>query len=188
VTDPPGRGPKADRSAGDEARTAGYDRVVRETADSLYRYLRYLLHDEEAAREVFQETYLRVFRALEGFRGESSVTTWVLTIGRNLVMNRRRSETLRTRWQGPWEASLDAPSTTDAADEAAERRLLLDAMASLPEPQREAVFLHYVEDRSVNDIAAATGRPVNTVKSDLMRARARLRETLGAGAAQREPR
>jgi RNA polymerase sigma-70 factor (ECF subfamily) len=159
---------------GTSDREAAYARVVRETEGALYRYLRHLLHDEEAARDVFQETYLRVFRGLDGFRGEASVTTWVLTIGRNLALNRRRGEKLREERQAPLEAIEGA-----AADgQPGRHRRLLDALDALPEAQKEAVFLYYGEDRPVEEVSALTGRPANTVKSDLRRARARLRALL----------
>ena len=52
----------------------------------------------------------------------------------------------------------------------------IDALAGLPPPQREAVVLFYVEDLGLDEVARLTGRPVNTIKSDLYRARASLRE------------
>ena len=57
-------------------------------------------------------------------------------------------------------------------------RSLVAALDALPEAQREAVVLYYVEDRPVAEIARVTGRAENTIKSDLRRARTRLRETL----------
>ena len=57
-------------AAGD--REGAYARVVAETQDSLYRFLLHMLRDPEATREVFQDTYLRVFKALPGFRGEAA--------------------------------------------------------------------------------------------------------------------
>jgi RNA polymerase sigma-70 factor (ECF subfamily) len=53
-----------------------YQLAVESTRDSLFRYLKHLLRNEDATREVFQETYLRVFRSLRGFRGEARLKTW----------------------------------------------------------------------------------------------------------------
>ncbi len=170
-------------AAGD--RDGAYARVVAETQDSLFRFLMHLLRNEEAAREVFQETYLKVFRALDGFRGEARLTTWVLTIGRNTALNRIRSRRSRedrtdslddeTRRPG-WE-----PAT--AAEEPVATRSVTAALDRLPEAQREAVLLFYGEDLPLAEVARMTGRPANTVKSDLRRARARLRELLDDEAA-----
>lgn len=161
-----------------------YARVVETTQDSLYRFLRHMLRDDEAAREVFQDTYLRVFRGLGSFRGEASLTTWVLTIGRNTALNRIRGR----KGREDRTASLDDPDAyhLEASVEAAEPRVtrsVTAAIETLPEPQREAVLLFYGEDLPLAEVAALTGRPVNTVKSDLSRARKRLRDLLEGGSA-----
>ena len=156
-----------------------YAQVVEETRDSLYRFLRHMLRDEEAARDVFQDTYIRVFRALSSFRGEASLTTWVLTIGRNVALNRIRS----AKGREDRTTSLDvleetSPLAVDSSSESVVTRSLIAALDSLPSAQREAVLLYYVEDSPVAEIARATGRTANTIKSDLLRARKRLRAIL----------
>jgi len=155
-----------------------YARVVEATADSLYRFLRRYLRDEEVTREVFQETYLRVFRSLETFRGEARLTTWVLAIGRNQALNHQRR--VKTRKEDPLpEEPLLAPVGAHDGGSPILTRSLTGAVESLPAPEREAVLLFYGEDRSVAEVASLTGRPANTVKSDLLRARRRLRAALG---------
>jgi RNA polymerase sigma-70 factor (ECF subfamily) len=152
---------------------------VEETQDSLYRFLRHMLRDEEAAREVFQDTYIRVLRALGSFRGDASLTTWVLTIGRNVALNRIR----RARGKEDRNVSLDelqetVPAAVLEPGDPPATRSLIAAVDGLPANQREAVLLYYVEDRPVAEIAKMTGRTPNTIKSDLLRARKRLRKEL----------
>ena len=163
-------------AAGD--REGSYAEVVESTKDSLYRFLLHLLRDEDAARDVFQDTYVRVFGALEGFRGEAGITTWVLTIGRNLAFNRLRGRRLREDRARSLEAGMEIASPP-AGDPAT--RSLLAAVADLPETQREAVLLFYGEDCPVAEVARVTGRPINTIKSDLWRARQHLRKRLECG-------
>ena len=161
-------------------REGAYREVVEATRDSLYRFLRHLLRDQEAAEEVFQDTYIRVFRALEGFRGEASLTTWVLTIGRNVALNRirrRKTREDRTRSLEDFEEG-GPPIAVIEPEEPVVTRSLVAALDELPEAQREAVMLYYLEDQPLAEIARMTGRTVNTVKSDLLRARKRLRKTL----------
>jgi RNA polymerase sigma-70 factor (ECF subfamily) len=165
--------------AGD--REGAFREVVEATRDSLYRFLLHMLRDEETARDVFQDTYVRVFAALGGFRGEASVTTWVLTVGRNTALNRIRTRKVAARGVSLEElgdAGLGAAGVADDAREPVATRSVLAAVESLPEAQREAVLLYYGEDRSVAEIASMTGRTANTVKSDLLRARRKLREIL----------
>ncbi len=161
-------------------REAAYAQVVEATKDSLFRFLLRMLRNEEEARDVFQDTYIRVFKALHTFRGDSSLTTWVLTVGRNTALNRIRSRKAKDGRHVPMEDPDGNGSHEPFQDarEPAATRSLESAVASLPETQREAVWLFYVEDVPLQEIASLTGRPVNTIKSDLMRARARLRQDL----------
>jgi RNA polymerase sigma-70 factor (ECF subfamily) len=160
-------------------RQAAYEHVVLATKDSLFRYLRCLLRSEDLAREAFQETYLRVFRNLGGFRGEASVTTWVLTIGRNLALNVLRGQRTDGNRIRSLELDQTARESVRVDDEPAiTTRRVRAAVDALPSSQREAVLLFYVEDRSLKEVAALTGRPINTVKSDLKRSREHLRASL----------
>jgi RNA polymerase sigma-70 factor (ECF subfamily) len=155
-----------------------YARIVDGTADGLYRFLRRFLRDEEAAREVFQETYLRVFRSLGTFRGEARLMTWVLAIGRNQALNHQRRVKTRREDPLPEEPPVARGSGAAGVEAGVLSRSLAVAVESLPAPEREAVLLFYGEDRTVAEVSSLTGRPPNTVKSDLLRARRRLREAL----------
>jgi len=159
-------------ASGDRKRA--YELAVASTQDSLYRFLVSLLRNEDEAREVFQDTYVRVYQGLDGFRGEASITTWVLRIGRNLAWNRHR----RAKTRQTFEMSLEDSNADAATPEAAYHGDLHDALTRLPESQREAVLLFYMEGFSVDEVARITGRPSNTIKSDLLRARTKLREHL----------
>src|SRR5262245_14952371 len=155
-------------------RRGAYALAVASTQDSLYRFLVSVLRDDDAAREVFQDTYVRVYRGLDGFRGEASLTTWVLRIGRNLAWNRHR----RAKTRHAVETSFEGADIDPPAPERERHDALHAALTQLPDPQREAVLLFYMEGFAVEDVARITGRPPNTIKSDLMRARANLREHL----------
>jgi RNA polymerase sigma-70 factor, ECF subfamily len=168
-------------ASGDRKRA--YELAVASTQDSLYRFLMSLLRNEDEARDVFQDTYVRVYQGLDGFRGEASITTWVLRIGRNLAWNRHR----RAKTRQTFETSFEESNTDAAAPEAAYHGDLHHALAQLPESQREAVLLFYMEGFSVDEVAGITGRPSNTVKSDLLRARTKLRKHL-EGSVTHEPR
>ena len=163
--------------------TGAYALAVATTKDSLYRFLLHLLHDQEAAREIFQETYVRVYQGLGSFRGDASLTTWVLRIARNTAWNEARRLKVRRGREVPLEPEDADPPAPDASLPIVGHPKLAQAMSRLPGAQREAVLLFYLEDLSVAEIAAITGRPANTVKSDLMRARATLRSALSEPAA-----
>ena len=158
--------------------------LVAATKDAVYRYLRHLLRNDPAVDDLFQDAYLRAFRSLEWFRGESSPTTWMLTIARNTALNRiRRLKTERT-----WTTVTDEPPEVpdlgaEAEQEAMSLRARTDqrlqaALERLPVAQREAVLLYYGEDQPIDEVARITRRTANTVKSDLRRARLALKALL----------
>lgn len=143
----------------------------------MYRYLKAMVRDEELARDLTQDTFLRAFRSLGGYRGDAQLATWMLAIARHVAFNRARRRRLEERWHVVTGALPEVPDPRSVAD--SRDPLLLDALAALPAAQREAVALYYLEDLDVDAVAHLTGRPANTVKSDLHRARAALRAVLG---------
>jgi len=149
---------------------------VHETQHSVYRFLKAMMRDEDLAQDLAQDTFVRAFQSLGSFRGEAKATTWILAIARNLALNRSRRLRLEQRWQQLTDQPPDL-AEREAVPEPGEPRLTA-ALAALPPVQREAIVLYYVEDLGIDDVARITGRPANTIKSDLHRARAALRAVL----------
>jgi RNA polymerase sigma-70 factor, ECF subfamily len=150
--------------------------LVHATMQSVYRFLKAMVRDEDVAQDLTQDTFVRAFQSLGSFRAEAQLTTWILTIARNLALNRARRMKLESRWNVATDHALEIADPR-AASEPGDRRLMA-ALAELPLPQREAVVLYYLEDLGVDEVARQTGRPANTIKSDLHRARATLRAVL----------
>jgi RNA polymerase sigma-70 factor (ECF subfamily) len=152
----------------------------------LFRFARRLCRHREDAEDVLQESLLAAARALPGFRGASSISTWLYTIARSYCIKKRRRSVF-----APALVSLegDAPAAVrrvaDPArgpEEALESKRLeaaLDrAIAALDRPYREVLLLRDVEGLSAAEVAGVTGLSVPAVKTRLHRARARLRERL----------
>jgi RNA polymerase sigma-70 factor (ECF subfamily) len=142
-----------------------------------------LLGDRELVEDALQEAYLRAFRALPQFRGESSVATWLHRIVHNVCMDelRRRSR----RAESPFDETFLATAGTDAdaSDRGVERVDLAAGLADLPAEQRAAVIL--VDGYGMGNRAAGEilGVPAGTVGSRAFRARAALRQSLAVHAA-----
>src|SRR5207248_140110 len=115
----------------------------------VYRYAFYLLGHEDDAADVKQETFLRAYHRIAGFRGDAVLLTWLLKICVNMCRDRLRS---RERRHLPFDASLrQLPLDDSGIDpaEAAERaetvRTILRAIGGMPEPLREMIVLHEIE-------------------------------------------
>jgi RNA polymerase sigma-70 factor (ECF subfamily) len=108
--------------------------------------------------ELVQDTFVRAFHSLDGFRGESSFRTWLFTIERRLLLDRRRAE--KRRRDGTEIQEDDATTEYDALDEVVAdetQRKLRDAVAELSPTQREVFTLRVAEGLSYKEIAEAVG-------------------------------
>jgi RNA polymerase sigma-70 factor (ECF subfamily) len=151
---------------------AAYRRRVHALAYSIVR-------DRQAAEDVAQDVFVKLWRALPRYDGRAQLSTWIYAITRNAGISALRG-------RRP-EVSLEDPDVLAAAEVAgAERageargdaaeldRTLARLVAELPERQRQVVTLYYLEERSCDEVAAMLAMPVNTVKTHLHRARAKL--------------
>jgi RNA polymerase sigma-70 factor (ECF subfamily) len=173
-----------------------YDRHERAT----WRFIRHRLgtQHEGAADDVLQETWISVARAAPRYVPTARFTTWLLTVARNRVIDHLRAQANEM-------LSIDAPlagagaESDDDGDRWADRvaadasdgplariesrqqaQAFLDALAQLPEPQREAFVLQAEGGLSIDEVASATGVGAETAKTRLRYAKAKLR-TLLAG-------
>jgi len=176
------------------ARIAGGDReAFRELYIAyhrrLARFLTRLTRHFEIAEEVINDTLWVVWRKAGDFRGDSRVSTWIMGIA-----YRRALKTLRSRGNVlhdtvPLEnETLSAPDELGAAETS---EWILLAMQHLPTEQRLALEFAYGYGHSCEEIAAIMDCPVNTVKTRLFHARAKLRALLpglaGTGAGENDP-
>lgn len=133
--------------------------------------------DAGAAEDVVQDAFVRAWRALDRFRGESSLATWFYRIVVRQAANHRRWRAVRER-MGGW-GSADAPDPAPAAAGDPALRARIDgAVAGLSRRQREVFVLVHLEGFTLRETAAVLGRPEGTVKSHLHRALGHLRREL----------
>ena len=146
---------------------------------TLYRTARAILRDDAEAEDAVQEAYLRAYRALGTFRGDSKLSTWLVRITANEALMRRRGNARAAM------ASTDVEPDSLASDEAGPerdaergeaRRLLETHIDALPDPYRAVFVLRAVEEFTVEETAAALGIPDATVRTRYFRARGLLRE------------
>jgi RNA polymerase sigma factor (sigma-70 family) len=158
---------------------AAYELLVRRYQEVAWRTACLITGDTADAEDVAQEAFVKAYLALPRFRPGAAFRPWLLTIVANEARNRRRSAGRRAG------LALREPSPEGAVEAAEQRRALVDAIATLPERDRDVIGCRYLLGLSEAESAAVLGIAKGTVKSQLSRALGRLRATLGepAGAA-----
>ncbi len=145
--------------------------------DRVYRLAYRLAGEDELARDFTQLTFIRAFEKIGDFRFESSLSTWLHTIGVSIALNGlRKVKTARNR-----EAPIEAAATIGFTERHAEPDLkvrLSAAVDSLSEKYRTVFLMHDVEGFTHEEIGAALGIPPGTSKTRLFQGRAKLREAL----------
>ena len=136
-----------------------------------------MLGDRALAEETAQEVFIRVWKALRGYRAQASLSTWIYAISRNACLTARRRQAARAM------LSLDEPGVARAAETwrptATRGEMDVDAMMEqLPEKYRRVVTLFYMEEKSYEEVSRLLDLPMGTVKTYLHRARKELAAAL----------
>jgi RNA polymerase sigma-70 factor (ECF subfamily) len=163
--------------------------VMRRHNQTLWRIARGILRNDDEAEEVVQDAWLRAFAAARDYRGEAGLSTWLARITINEALRRadRRGPTVELDRiaellpiDHPGSATM-APSVgpEHAAARAEIRRMLEQAIDTLPPPYRVVFMMRVVEQMSIEETATALDIPAATVKTRLHRANERLRATIG---------
>jgi RNA polymerase sigma-70 factor (ECF subfamily) len=161
---------------------AAFDRLVERHCRKVACVAGQLLNNPHDVEDVVQETFLRAFEHLAGFRGEASVRTWLIRIAMNLCRNRRQTFWWRRVLLTADHAAFE-PSPADAralAEEALAQRELQHALERLPERLRLPLVLHFFEELSGAEIAAILGCSENAVWKRIYAGRRALRKSLPA--------
>src|SRR3989441_9444274 len=166
-----------------------FERIMRQHNRMLFRTARAILRDDAEAEDALQEAYVQAYHALDGFRGEAKLSTWLARIVANEALMRLRKQARRAEIVPIQPAAsvqeLEQIADTDmdnAPDASAERKELRRALESqidaLPDNYRAVFMLRAVEELSVEETAAVLEIPPATVRTRFFRARSLLREAL----------
>lgn len=148
-----------------------YDRY----APRVYAVVRRIAGDDDLAQDYAQEAWIRAVRALPSFRGDSRFSTWLHRIAVNAALQSlRKAETRRRR---EVRSPADLPIGPRHGDSLLQRRLE-QALDTLPEGMRRVLILHDVEGYTHDEIGDVLGVTPGTSKSQLFKARAKMRATL----------
>jgi RNA polymerase sigma-70 factor (ECF subfamily) len=143
----------------------------------LYSFIVRMTGEQTSAEDIFQETWMRVVRNIDTFRGDCKFSSWMFQIALNLCRNRARANSRRE-----YVDLEEAGVLSQEPDVDAEKILLAERMKklvdSLPDKMREVVVLRFYHEKTDFEIAEVTGLPPGTVKSRIFRGMKLLKEKI----------
>jgi RNA polymerase sigma-70 factor (ECF subfamily) len=163
-----------------------FNELIRRWERPIYALAYRQIGREEDARDVCQETFLRAFRALKGFRGQAKFSSWLYRIAINLCRDWMRRERRTPVMQAPEDVDLMDLAAARGPSESIEDRIgrndlsraVERAMSVLPEEQRAAIVLKEYHGLTFQEIADLVGCPLSTVKTRLYQGLTVLRREL----------
>ncbi len=158
-----------------------WEEAVARFETPLYRFFLYSHGDHDLAQDQVGETLANLVPAVHKMRGDAGcLRAFVFGVARNVL---RRGWRRRREWPAPEETLAwladGAPSARRVAADREALERALTAIAAFQEPVRQVLLLRFVEELSLEEIAAALDLPIGTIKSHIHRARRRLRSALG---------
>ena len=144
--------------------------------NKLYASLLAFTKSQELAEDLTQKTFIRVWKKIETFRGDSSLFTWIYRIAINLAKNEFTSKQAKNQGitdniDDTYDLESSVSSPESHAIETESMQAVMDFIASLPTDLREAISLREFDGKSYEEIAQITGSPIGTVRSRIFRAR-----------------
>ncbi len=165
----------ATTDAATRARAGSLERIVREHSVPLARTLAFVTLDRQAAADIAQETFLRLYLHWDTVAEHPDLTAWLYRVALNRAKDHRRALGRAGRLV---ERLAAGAANTDEARQWEPQPDLMNALRALPRRQREATALHYVGDLPISEVARAMGISEGAAKTHLVRARQALKSIL----------
>ncbi len=162
-------------------RREAFDVIVRRHERQVYRVCYRFVGNHEDAADLAQDVFVRAFKGLRRFKGDSALTTWLYRIGVNVSLNRVTSKRPALEGlEGIQPVDERAETAFDKVSRAERAAALRHAIRRLPPKQRAAVVLRVYQDLPHEQIARILGSSVGAVKANFFHALGNLRRALGA--------
>lgn len=167
-------------------REAAFEELVRRYQRPIASYVYRMVGDYDAALDLTQEVFIKVYNSLSRYRSEFKFSTWIYKIAHNTAIDHLRRHTVRDQIMTSGgdvtrsEIAIESRRLTpEQESEREERRSEIESVVqSLPAAYRELIVLRHSHDLSYDEIAEVTGLPLGTVKNRLFRAREAMRDLL----------
>ncbi|HEY3862014.1 MAG TPA: sigma-70 family RNA polymerase sigma factor [Verrucomicrobiae bacterium] len=159
-------------------RGEAFDLLVEHFKDKVFGLAFSMLRDQTKAEDIAQDVFLKIWKALPGYHGGASLSTWIYAITRNTCLTeiKKRSSrpTISLHDPAMEEAADSIPALQSAGGNPGAELDVRAMLAELPEKYRQVIVLFYLEQKAYEETAAMLGMPMGTVKSLLFRARKEL--------------
>ena len=165
-------------------RESGFEELVRRYQRPIAAYVYRMVGDYDAALDLTQDVFIKVYASLSRYRSEFKFSTWIYKIAHNAAIDHLRRNAARdhavTRDDDRTETRIASRRLTpEQESERNERRSEIEVVVQLlPPAYRELIVLRHSHDLSYDEIAEITGLPLGTVKNRLFRAREAMRDLL----------
>jgi len=156
-----------------------FDRLVERYQRDVYRICFRYVNDHHDANDMAQEVFLRAYRAIGSFRGDSAFSTWLYRIAVNTCLNFRAARKPPAA-ELPETLADPGAGASERVEQDERARQVRAAVSRLPEKQRATLILKVYQDLTHEEVARILGSSVGTVKANLFHALANLRKQLGA--------
>jgi RNA polymerase sigma-70 factor, ECF subfamily len=155
-----------------------FELVLERFKDKVFRLAFSMMRNETQAEDLAQDVFVRIWKALPGYHGGASLSTWIYTITRNTCLTELKKRATRptvSLHEPEMEAAADSIGAlqTNDADPGAERDVAA-LLAELPGKYRQVITLFYLEQKAYEEVAVMLGIPLGTVKTLLFRAKKEL--------------
>ncbi|NMA85942.1 MAG: sigma-70 family RNA polymerase sigma factor [Tissierellia bacterium] len=155
-----------------------YIELVELYGNKLLRTLYLMTRDEKEAEDIVQETFIRVFKYIDSFKGDSSLYTWVYRISQNIAKDKLVSQTITIPYE---DIEISSENIEEILVDKINREILKKELNELNFIYKQVIILFYYEDLSIKEISQILEEKEGTIKSRLSRGRNLLKKALREG-------
>jgi RNA polymerase sigma factor (sigma-70 family) len=161
-----------------EGDTNAFAVLVNRYKDIVFSLSLKMLKDREEAEEVAQDTFLKIYKSLSKFNGESKLSTWIYKVTFNTCLDRlrknKRSQAVESRADFTEQEAISVLNVLDSIEEGERNLVIQDCLRELPGEDGFLLTLYYFQEQSLDEIAKVIGISPNNVKIRLYRSRKKL--------------
>ncbi len=161
-----------------KGREEAYYELLNTYGSGLLRTCFLMTKDEKLAEDIVQETFIRVFKYIKGFKGDSSLYTWIYRISQNVLKDKVKLAVVEVPYE---DYHMDPDNPENLIVNKLDRELLRRELDNLSFIYKQVLILFYFEDKSIKQISDILEEKEGTIKSKLSRARSLLKVALEKG-------